>query len=66
MVTADLRESACERGGRAAGLPTVLLHFYRDCTLGYTQDTCILQDTLTIQDHDTTGYVSYRTPPQIV
>ena len=21
MVTADLRESACERGGRAAGLP---------------------------------------------
>ena len=33
MVTADLRESACERGGRAASLPTVRLHFYRDCTL---------------------------------
>ena len=33
MVTAILREASCERGGRAADLPTVRLHFYRDCTL---------------------------------
>ena len=31
MMTADLRESGCERGGRAAIL--VREHFYRDCTL---------------------------------
>ena len=34
-------------------------------TSRYTQDTCILQDTLTIH-HDTSGYVSYRKPHQIV
>ena len=31
-------------------------------TSGYTQDTCILQDTCRIH-HDTSGYVSDRTPP---
>ena len=33
LVTAILREASCGRGGRAADLPTVRLHFYRDCTL---------------------------------
>ena len=44
MVTADRRESGCERGGRAAVLATVREHFYRDCTLARRTDksTCII------------------------
>ena len=33
METAILRESSCERGGRAAILVQLREHFYRDCTL---------------------------------
>ena len=40
MVTAVLRESGCERGGRAAILVQYdcNLHFYRDCTLCWCRD----------------------------
>ena len=57
MVTADLRESACERGGRAAGLPVTQY----DCIF---TEIALTHSTLNIYMHKqqtTTRKPIYRT-----